>query len=394
MDRFTSWLRGRVRLRITAAEPGAFLNACAAAGLTFWDARAENACTLTVSVSPGELTWAVMLADRCGCESEVLSERGVPRHLRRMKHRAGWLAAILLLACVLLASSLFVWEIGVEENETPVPSAEILRVLEEQGVGPGSFWPGFSSERIRSRALSELPGLSWLTVNVRGSRARVIVRAERPVPEIWDPGKYADVEAAVGGVITECRVLEGESLVRVGDAVSTGDTLVSGERSGGTAAVRHVHARAEITARTRRELTAICPLEETETLPAEGKKVRLSLLLGKRRINFFGGSGILPPDCDKITKIRKLAIRNVFSLPAALVTERWERHGTAERSVDTDLRTAELTELLEQELRRRLGDRGEILSLRTEASALRGRLVVTLRAECSERIDREVLREE
>ena len=48
---------------------------------------------------------------------------------------------------------------------------------------------GLSGERIRSHALAELPGLSWLAVNVRGSTASVEVRAAVEKPEITDPGR-------------------------------------------------------------------------------------------------------------------------------------------------------------------------------------------------------------
>ena len=84
------------------------------------------------------------------------------------------------------ASGLYIWDIDIVGNET-VSDSEILDALSECGVYIGANWTGFNSDMIRSRALELMPQLSFITVNVHGSRATVIVR-ERIEPPALESG--------------------------------------------------------------------------------------------------------------------------------------------------------------------------------------------------------------
>ena len=84
---------------------------------------------------------------------------------------------------VLLTSSLFIWRIDVTGNET-LTTGQILRCLDECGVRPGTYWPALSNDLVRNDMILCLPELRWLTVNVHGSRAEVIVREKDPLPDI------------------------------------------------------------------------------------------------------------------------------------------------------------------------------------------------------------------
>ena len=312
---------------------------------------------------------------------------------KRFLHRRRWaaLCAAAVTAAVLV-SSLFVWDIRVTENDSDVPDALILHTLAEQGVGVGSFWPGFRGERIRSRALAELPGLSWLAVNVRGSTASVEVRAAVEKPEITDPRQAADVTASRSGVITEIRVFEGEALVSRGDAVTAGQTLVSCERAARRGETRTVHARAEVTAHTWYELTASAPLSAQEKESTGAARYRFALLIGNARINFYADSGISGTECDKITRIWQLGVKDVFSLPAAAVVETAQPYTLRETALSRAAVRASLEKELRAALQERLGETGAVLSEYFTEYEENGMLTLTLRSECEERIDEETLR--
>ena len=68
-------------------------------------------------------------------------------------------------------------------NET-LTTGQILRCLDECGVRPGTYWPALSNDLVRNDMILCLPELRWLTVNVHGSRAEVIVREKDPLPDI------------------------------------------------------------------------------------------------------------------------------------------------------------------------------------------------------------------
>lgn len=389
MRRAGRLFRGGAEIRVTGAEPWKFPNRCAQDSLYLEDVRAEDPFTLRGVLRWRDLPRAKRAALRCGCILEILSARGAPLLWRRLRRRWLLTAAAVLTAAGLFALSLFLWDVRVTENDTEIPDAEILRVLERQGVRRGAFYPGFHADLIRSRALSELPELCWLAVNVRNGRANVEVRAAVPAPELWDPRKAADVTAARGGVITDLVVLEGTPLVKRGDAVLPNQVLVSADRPGGTA----VHARAEITARTWRELAAVAPLVVQRSVPAGREKLRFALLLGRRRINFYADSGILPPGCVKMTKTWRPGAEGAFSPNMAWITEKLFFGQSETHAADPEELCAALETRLLDRLREEMGERGEILSTRFSVSRTGELLTVTLRAECSERIDTDTPRE-
>ena len=371
-------LRGAAEIRITGAAPWKLINACIRERITMEGVESDDLITCR----------ALIFA----ADAERLSVRGRPVWKKAL-HRRRWAAlCAAAVATVILGSSLFVWDIRVTENDSDIPDTVILHTLAGQGVGVGSFWPGFRGERIRSRALAELPGLSWLAVNVRGSTASVEVRAAVEKPEITDPRQAADVTAARSGVITEIRVFEGEALVSRGDAVTAGQTLVRCERAARRGETRTVHARAEITAHTWYELTASAPLTAQEKESAGAARYRFALLLGNTRINFYADSGISGTECDKITKIWQLGIKDVFSLPVAVVLETVQPYTLRGKPLSRAAVRASLEEELRAALQEQLGETGKAISEYFTESEENGMLTLTLRSECEERVDEETLR--
>ena len=83
-------------------------------------------------------------------------------------------------------------------------------------------------------------------------------------PEVLDEHAITKVVAARDGVVTQVRALEGQPMVRAGDAVQTGDTLISGlvepTREGGK--YRTAHARGTVQAYTTHTVQAARPLTE------------------------------------------------------------------------------------------------------------------------------------
>lgn len=386
----SQWLCGGAEVTVTGIQPVTFLNHCTAHSIPFEQTEPVDECTLRLWI-PNRLTAeATAVASRCGCTLVVHRSTGGQPNLRRLRRRLGLVLGGIGMLLLLFVSSLFIWDIQVVDNDSALSEREILRVLEEEaGVGLGSFWPGLSSDMIRAAALPELPELCWLAVNVHGSRAQVVVRAAVDIPEQLEEDAAVQITAERSGVIESIHVQEGEAQVKPGDAVLAGDVLVSGLRSGGFEGPRIVRAQAEVVGRTWYEMTLRAPLERQRKQPSGTKNYRFALIFGKRRINFYFDSGILHGNCDKITRIRPLELKGVFSLPLAVVTETeipWI--GYADRAAE-DLLANAMEQQLTEELLRQIGPEGEIAASRFDRAVVENMLVVTLRAECLQSIARE-----
>ena len=112
-------------------------------------------------------------------------------------------------------------------------------------------------------------------------------------------------------------------MVQAGDAVSVGDTLISGlvppTREEGD--YRLTHARGEVEAYTVHQVDAARALE-TEGKTYTGKvKRQYALVLGNQRLNFYIGSGIDRGTCDKIIETRTLRLSDSVVFPVSLIVQ-------------------------------------------------------------------------
>ena len=193
-------------------HPERVLNACAAAGIACMASEPVDAYTLRITVRVRCEETVTELARRCQCEVKTLYRRGLPQLLRCAARYRGACAGLLAVVMVLLTSSLFIWRIDVTGNET-LTTGQILRCLDECGVRPGTYWPALSNDLVRNDMVLRLPELRWLTVNVHGSRAEVIVREKEPLPGITPDDTPVSIYASATGVILSMDVYAGEARV-------------------------------------------------------------------------------------------------------------------------------------------------------------------------------------
>lgn len=383
MSRAVNYLRGQVLVRVESAFPERVLNLCAARDLGFWDLQWESETAFTCRLSRADFRELRRAAGKLECSVTPLRRSGAPYTLRRLLSRPALAAGAVAVGLWLVLGSFFIWEFTIEGNET-LPDEVILRALEEQGVGIGSFGLSLDGEDLRNRILLELPELVWLTVNVSGCRASVQVRERVPVPETVDRKALSNLVARRAGLVLEIHAFSGVKCVVEGMSVEEGQILISGVEDTENFGARTTAGLGEVKGRTWHTLTAKLPLTVQKKVYT-GEKTGYSLIFGKKRVKFFGNSSIEGRNYDKITKRMKLSFLGV-PLPVTVEQEKWQFFETQPAAADP----AALEELgravLEDRLHREVEPYGTVSSSLCTAKARSGTLEVTLRAECEESI--------
>lgn len=383
MSRAVNYLRGQVLVRVESAFPERVLNLCAARDLGFWDLQWESETAFTCRLSRADFRELRRAAGKLECSVTPLRRSGAPYTLHRLLSRPALAAGAVAVGLWLVLGSFFIWEFTIEGNET-LPDEVILRALEEQGVGIGSFGLSLDGEDLRNRILLELPELVWLTVNVSGCRASVQVRERVPVPETVDRKALSNLVARRAGLVLEVHAFSGVKCVVEGMSVEEGQILISGVEDTENFGARTTAGLGEVKGRTWHTLTAKLPLTVQKKVYA-GEKTGYSLIFGKKRVKFFGNSSIEGRNYDKITKRMKLSFLGV-PLPVTVEQEKWQFFETQPAAADP----AALEELgravLEDRLHREVEPYGTVSSSLCTAKARSGTLEVTLRAECEESI--------
>lgn len=380
-----NYLRGTVLFQCESPAPERVLNLCAAHEIPFWDVRWETAERFTLRTTREGAAQLEAVAAECGAALRRLREQGAPLAARRMRRRYVLLAAAALVLALYWYGTLFIWDFQVTGNDT-VPTEQILRALEHNGVTIGTRALGFDQEELRNHVLLELDDISWLAVNVKGCTAHVqVVERKRP-PEIADKATPANVVARRGGLVTRVETLDGQAQVMAGSTVTEGQLLISGVADSPSAGVRFMPGRGRVYARTWYELTAAVTLAAEEKAGDGKTGVRLALDVGKQRINLYGKGSMLGSGCDKIVTYHPLGLPFGLRLPVTLAVEKTTQWDTqAAQRTEAQAKLEGQKQLLRQ-LEAMLTEGGTVTSTRFSTVRQGDVLLVTLTAECAEQI--------
>ena len=396
MQAIINFLRGSVLFTVTGAFPERFLNLCAQAGVGFWDLEWLAPHTLRLRVSRRDARRVGPLAEKVLCEARARRHLGFPYFLAGFRKRYALLLGLALSLAAVCLLSRFVLTIEVSGNET-VSTAAILTELSRRGVRVGAYGPGLDVRRISQESLLRLDGLAWMSINLHGTRAEVLVREKLPEPEVRDESTPANVVAQADGVILDLEVLDGQAVFREGEAVLRGEVVISGtmdlrepEYSAVDAGQRLVHARGNVWARTYRTLTAQIPLEAQVKRYTGEEETQWSLLALGRTVNFFGKGGVFSEGYDKIVETHPLTLPGGRVMPLALRRTEYRAYVTEPAALNAGAARSMLEERLLERLDALIGEDGEVLDTVFTVREEDGMLAVTLRAECREQIGREV----
>ncbi len=384
MNGVMNYLRGYAKIEIYGGIPEQFINSLARQGIPFWRFEKPEPGLARVRIPISYAQDAERLKRGTDCDIEIVRRSGLPVFARKFKRR--WALIIGLILCLLAvpAMSLFVWEIDVSGNET-VPTGEIMSVAEKLGIHIGMLGFSIDQQDIRNKALLELKDLSWLTVNIKGTKAEIKVRERIKKPEIINDKLPSEVIAAKGGVITDINVFQGMPKVVQGQTVAKGDVLVSSDMDSLKSGSRRVHAMGEIYARTWYDYSSEMPLKYDSKVYTGKKTKKSAIIMFGKRINLYFSTGFFNTFCDKIIKCDQVILPGGYALPIKINTETYAQYETESCVIDVKEAEDILKVRLSEQLDKVIGD-GEKVSVKYETKVSGDIIKVTLHAECIEQI--------
>lgn len=307
-----------VTLQLISADPSEVLLALNKQGITVMNLVWDDPLTVRFSAHFTHLKQIRRISDRYAGRVTQIGKTGQELWISVIKRpvlTAGMLL-FLFLTFFLPSRVLFVNV----EGCIAVPVRKVLDVAQRYGVGFGASRHTLRSERIKNALLTEIPELQWAGVNTRGCVAEIRVkeRLEEEQPDTYSG--ITSIIASQDGVILDITLVRGTPACQKGQAVKAGQLLVSGYSDCGIC-IHGTRAEAEIKALTHRTLTV-------KTLPLKGKWVangvseqKISLLIGKKRINFSQDSGIHDTTCGKMYVEYYLTLPGGFRLPLGIAFE-------------------------------------------------------------------------
>lgn len=217
---------GYIRIELRGGGLGQFVNLCKNRGYILYNMRLMgDLCYIDVKYR--DFRQITDIAEECGTDYKINGRFGLMMKLFLYKSRKPFFAVILLLCAYYGVNSCFISKIEVEGNEI-FSDVQIMQALKENDIYEGRLKFGIDPEIFQNEFIKSFPEISWIWIEIDGTKAKVSIRETVTKPEFFDPSFYCNVVAEKDGVIKNAIASGGTLLVSEGMFVRKGDILISG----------------------------------------------------------------------------------------------------------------------------------------------------------------------
>ena len=277
--RIIRWIMGYVKFEVRGGFPEKFINLSIRKGLNIWDIR-KSSGNLIGKVLAKEYRHLRFLSRESESRVRLKKKYGLPFFVIKYRKRKGVLVGIGIFIVLIYTLSMYIWSVEVTGNET-ISSEEIISVMEDLGVSPGSLKNMIDIPLVQQSAMIKLPDTAWLSVNITGSRANISIKEKVPPPQILTKEKPCNIKAKSDGQIERIEAYKGTVAVNNGDAVLKGQILISGVVEDSFGVSKFVHSEGKAYGYTKRKIVEKSGLSQMQCSDT-GKVIR------RYRIKIFG----------------------------------------------------------------------------------------------------------
>ena len=327
-------LAGIVSTEITTADLGGTLTAIQNTSISVHDVTFVDELTIHLRIQRKDWKQLRSICTRRGDSVKLLGRGGIYWTLKGLLKRPVLVVGCLLLLFASIYLPTRVLFVRIEGNRL-VPDKLILERAAECGICFGTSRREVRSEKVKNALLEAMPQLQWAGVNTSGCVATISVRERSSDEEATEKGGVSSIVAARDGIIQFLTVTNGSAVCRVGQAVRAGQVLISGYTDCGLL-IRSCRAEGEVFAQTEQELTLFFPNQFYVRQERGAQTKKYALIIGKKRINFYKGSGISGTGCDKMYSENYVTLPGGFVLPVAIVTEVWTQYSHTDEITEQD----------------------------------------------------------
>lgn len=263
-------------LRVTCEIKGLgmekLLNEARKAGLSLGAVRRLPGRAVRLRCAAGDYAALKALAEGKGFSVGPARPVGALRGAVWLKKRWGLAAGAALCLGLMIWAMGYVWQVRIENAGSY--AGEVRAFLQERGIFPGVRRSRVHLDQVRDALEWYLPRVQWVRAEWRGVGLRVTLEEGAPPPEKEDGAQGGSVVAARDGLVTQIVTYAGTPLVKPGDFVRAGQTLIAGEEKAANGEKRAVRPRGEVTARVWEAARAAIPLTEWRSLPTGREEER------------------------------------------------------------------------------------------------------------------------
>lgn len=219
-----SLLKGYVVIRLKAANCEKILNLLQRKGIRMWDVeKNEHGIKLKMSYED-YVKYEVIIKET---KLETVNKKGFALKLGKLKLRKGFVAGLfILLVCLYVLSSL-VWNVQVIGTNN-VTTKNIVKVLEKNNITMPIAHSSLKPKKIETMLYNSFDKFKFVEVYIEGSKLIIFVKEKEPEKAEIKSNEPSSIVSNKNAIINKVIAKSGQPVVKEGDVVYEGQTLVMG----------------------------------------------------------------------------------------------------------------------------------------------------------------------
>ncbi len=223
--RIFRWLFGYVEFSFTGGFAEKFINDCRDNNIYIKNIIKTDA-GITARITPKAYLRLHRIALNCGGKVRIIKRKGLPFLLMPLRGRWGIFCGVLFAVMLVSYLSGFIWNITVI-GESRLTDTQIVDYLAQNGFKVGARWAAADKENLEFKVLADFDEVAWISINKLGCLAQIEISETVDKPPIVGTD-ITNVNAKKDGVLVHITSLGGWQVAEDGEAVSSGDLLISG----------------------------------------------------------------------------------------------------------------------------------------------------------------------
>lgn len=221
-------LKGVVVVQIEGYFTERFINLCKINNVKIWDIRNVVNGMVRFRIDISDFKKLKPLAKKTKCKVTIKSKEGLYFTFHKYRKRKIFALLTLVLIIVSIAFSTFIWNIEITGN-TYISNDEILTALKNSGVYVGKNKTFIDKKEVISNMRVNVPDLSWIGVELDGTKAIVKVVEKTKIDEKdIQQDVCGNIVADKSGIVTKIIPENGTALLKAGSYAEEGNILIEG----------------------------------------------------------------------------------------------------------------------------------------------------------------------
>ena len=308
----------------------------------------------------------------------------MPYILNKYRKRKIFLILLLLVCLGIFISSNYVWNIELKvEDDKEISGIE--QDLNDAGLNIGMRKSNINSKEIINKIRLKRTDIAWMGIEQEGTNVIVKLVKSDEKPDLIDQNEYCNIVSDKEGIITKINAQNGTAMVKVGDTVQKGTTLIAGWMEGKYTGIRYVHSIGEIEAKVWYTKNKKIHYNQQIEEHTGNEEKKYAIKLNKFKINFNKGVSKFEK-YDTIDEEKKFKIFSNLYLPISVIKTTNSEKKVVEKQYTIEEAKELAIEEAEQEIQQEILNKESIIGKTINTYEREGYLEVNITYEVIENI--------